>query len=52
MLCDRCKDNDHAAIGHHIVDITTIQVKIPDVKEYQTKVYFPKFLAVSLDGSL
>ncbi|XP_076079193.1 uncharacterized protein LOC143049448 [Mytilus galloprovincialis] len=52
MLCDMCKDKDHAAIGHHIIDITAIQVKISDVKEYQTNLDLTEFLAVSYDNSL
>ncbi|VDI34518.1 Hypothetical predicted protein [Mytilus galloprovincialis] len=52
MLCDMCQDKDHAAKGHHIIDITTIQVKISDVKTYQTKVERSFCLEVAPDNSL
>lgn len=52
ILCDMCKDKDHAVKRHHIIHITTIQVKISDVKTYQTKASCNLFIAVGHDNSL
>lgn len=52
LMCDKCGREDHAVKGHHIIDITTSQVKISDVKEYQDKDFYIKFLAVAHDNSL
>ncbi|CAG2200393.1 unnamed protein product [Mytilus edulis] len=52
VFCDKCGREDHAVKGHHIIDITTSQVQISDVKEYQAIDYYIKFIAVAHDNSL
>lgn len=51
LIFDKCRLEYHAVKGHNIINIT-IQVKISDVKEYQTKLNFINLLAIAHDNSL
>lgn len=52
LMCDKCKTNLHTYNNHHINEISTIQVKLYDLKKYDIPGQSIECLAVSNDNLL